>query len=70
MFLVVEGHLVIRLRDQDVELGAGEFFIVPRAVEHMPVADDEVNVLLFESVGTAHTGNVITDKTVDTFERI
>ena len=70
MFLVVEGHLVIRLRDQDVELGAGEFSIVPRDVEHMPVADDEVNVFLFEPVGTAHAGDVITDKTVDTFERI
>ena len=58
MFLVVKGHLKIMLRDGAVDLGEGEFFIVPRGVEHKPVAETEAHVLLFEPATTRNTGNV------------
>lgn len=58
LFLVIKGRLVIQLRDEDVVLDAGEMFIVPRGVEHKPVAEEEVHVLLFEPVSTLNTGNV------------
>ena len=70
MFLVVKGHVVIHLRDKAVTLKEGEFFIVPRGVEHKPVAEDLVEVLLFEPQDTAHTGDLRTSRTVDEFERI
>lgn len=57
LFLVVQGHLTIHLRDRVVELDEGEFFIVPRGVEHKPVAREETQVLLLEAVGTLNTGN-------------
>src|ERR687894_1038170 len=56
-FLVVAGRLTIQLRDRDVELGAGELFVVPRGVEHCPRADEEAHVLLIEPVGTPNTGD-------------
>jgi mannose-6-phosphate isomerase-like protein (cupin superfamily) len=58
LFLVVKGRLVIQLRDEDVVLNEGEMFIVPRGVEHKPVAEEEVQVLLFEPVSTINTGDV------------
>jgi mannose-6-phosphate isomerase-like protein (cupin superfamily) len=58
LFLVLKGRLVIRLRDGDVVLEEGEFLIVPRGVEHQPVAEEEVHVLLFEPASTLNTGNV------------
>lgn len=64
LFLVVKGRLTMRLRDGDVTLNEGEFFIVPRGVEHNPVADDEAWVLLFEPKTTGHTGDVHTDRSV------
>jgi mannose-6-phosphate isomerase-like protein (cupin superfamily) len=70
MFLVIEGHLTIKFRERDVILDEGEFLIVPRGVEHCPVAEEEVHVLLFEPQATKHTGNVQTEKTVEQFERI
>jgi mannose-6-phosphate isomerase-like protein (cupin superfamily) len=70
LFLVIKGQMAIRLRDQDVILKEGEFFIVPRGVEHMPVAEEEAHVLLFEPISTAHTGDVRSEKTVDEYERI
>jgi mannose-6-phosphate isomerase-like protein (cupin superfamily) len=70
LFLVVKGRLVIKFREQDVVLEEGEFLIVPRGVEHCPVAEEEVHVLLFEPVSTAHTGNVQTERTVDKLETI
>ena len=57
-FLVLDGHLTIKLRDRTVELGAGELFIVPRGVEHCPVAQEEAHVLLIEPKGTVNTGDV------------
>ena len=70
LFLVVAGRLRIRLAERDVELAPGEFFIVPRGTEHMPVADDECHVLLVEPKGTVNTGNVRDDRTVVVAERI
>ncbi len=64
LFLVVRGRFRMELRDGDVELAAGEFFIVPRGVEHRPVADEEVHVLLFEPAGTLNTGSTASDRTV------
>ena len=70
LFLVVQGRLVIKLRERDVVLEPGEFFIVPRGVEHKPVAEEETHILLFEPKSTQHTGSVKTDITVEEFERI
>ena len=71
LFLVVEGQLTIKLRDRDVVLDEGEFVIVPHGVEHMPVAEDEVHVLLFEPKATVNTGNVQSERTQEiTWTRI
>jgi mannose-6-phosphate isomerase-like protein (cupin superfamily) len=65
MFLVVRGRLTIKLPERDVVLEEGEFLIVPRGVEHMPVAEEEAHVLLFEPIGTLNTGNVRDARTID-----
>ena len=70
MFLVVQGRLRMRLRDKEVDVREGEFIIVPRGVEHMPVADEEVHVLLFEPKTTLNTGNVTNARTLAKLERI
>jgi mannose-6-phosphate isomerase-like protein (cupin superfamily) len=59
-FLILKGQLDIQMRDRTVTLGPGEMFIVPRGVEHRPVARDEVHMLLIEPTGTPNTGNVAT----------
>jgi mannose-6-phosphate isomerase-like protein (cupin superfamily) len=56
-FLVVQGRVVIQLRDRDVELGPGELFVVPKGVEHCPRSDDGAEVLLIEPRGTVNTGD-------------
>ena len=56
-FLVLDGHVTIQLRDRNVELEVGEFFVVPRGVEHCPRADEEAAVFLIESIGTLNTGD-------------
>jgi mannose-6-phosphate isomerase-like protein (cupin superfamily) len=56
-FLVLSGRLTIQLRDRDVQLSAGELFVVPRGVEHRPRADEEAHVLLIEPRGTVNTGD-------------
>jgi mannose-6-phosphate isomerase-like protein (cupin superfamily) len=56
-FFVLKGQLVIELRDRAVTLGPGELFVVPRGVEHRPVALEEVHLLLIEPIGTPNTGN-------------
>jgi mannose-6-phosphate isomerase-like protein (cupin superfamily) len=63
LFLVVKGNMTIHLRDRDVVLHEGEFFIVPRGVEHKPSADAEAHVLLFEPASTLNTGNVDNERT-------
>jgi mannose-6-phosphate isomerase-like protein (cupin superfamily) len=70
LFLVLRGRFRMELRDRHVELEAGEFLIVPCGVEHRPVADDEVAVLLFEPAGTRNTGNVRNERTIEQPERL
>ena len=70
MFLVVRGRFRMELRERTIELKEGEFLIVPRGVEHRPVADEEAAVLLFEPAGTLNTGNVRGERTVEHLERI
>ena len=62
-FLVLKGNLTIKLRDGDVHLGPGELFVVPRGVEHCPVAKEEVHVFLIEPAGTPNTGDESTAAT-------
>jgi mannose-6-phosphate isomerase-like protein (cupin superfamily) len=62
LFLVVQGHLLIKLKDQDIHLGPGELVVIPRGVEHLPVAEEEVQVLLLEPKTTRHTGNVLSER--------
>jgi len=57
LFLIVEGTLTIKLRDGDVTLRPGQLFVVPRGVEHCPIADDEVLAMLIEPVGVVNTGS-------------
>jgi mannose-6-phosphate isomerase-like protein (cupin superfamily) len=70
LFLVVRGRLLLRFRDRDVWLEEGEFAIVPRGVEHLPIAPDEVHVLLLEPKSTLNTGNIRNERTVADLERI
>ena len=70
LFLVLRGALSIHLRDKVVELNEGEFFIVPKGVEHRPVAEEEAAILLLEPASTLNTGNVRNERTVETPERL
>jgi mannose-6-phosphate isomerase-like protein (cupin superfamily) len=70
MFLVLHGRLTLRFRDGDVVLEPGECCIVPRGVEHLPVAAEEVHVMLFEPATTLNTGAVRSERTRDVLERI
>lgn len=67
-FLIIKGQLTIKLHDQDVTLNEGEFFIVPKGVEHMPYAQEEVHVLLLEPKTVVNTGEVTSDKTARDLE--
>jgi mannose-6-phosphate isomerase-like protein (cupin superfamily) len=70
LFLVLKGVLTLEFRDGSVTLNPGEFFIVPRGVEHRPIAEEEVHLLMFEPASTLNTGNVRNERTVDTPEPI
>lgn len=70
LFLVVKGKLLIKFRDKDVWLEEGEMIVVPAKVEHMPVAPEEVHVLLFEPSSTLNTGNVIEKRTQKQLEKL
>src|SRR5690242_19845019 len=70
LFLVVRGRFRMEYRDRQVWIEEGEFVIVPRGVEHRPVADEEAHVLLFEPATTLNTGNVRDERTVVEPERI
>jgi mannose-6-phosphate isomerase-like protein (cupin superfamily) len=70
MFLVIEGKLKMELRDKTIELLPGEFLIVPRGVEHRPVAEAEVHLMLFEPATTVNTGNEDGDLTRRELERL
>ena len=70
LFYVVRGRFRMEFRDRNVWVEQGEFIIVPRGVEHRPVADEPVEVMLFEPATTLNTGNVRNERTRDTLDRI
>lgn len=70
LFLVVKGRLLIKLWDKDVWLEEGEFVIIPKGVEHCPVAEEEVHLVLLEPATTLNTGNVENERTVADLDRI
>ena len=70
LFFVVKGKLVVKLREKEIKLEEGEFFIIPKGVEHLPVAEDEVHVMLIEPKSTLNTGNVINEKTQESLDWI
>ena len=63
MFYVVKGELLMRLRKKDITVNAGEFIIIPKGVEHLPVANEEVHIMLFEPKTTVNTGNIQNERT-------
>ena len=70
LFMVIKGELTVKLPKEDVHLQEGEFLIVPRGIEHKPVAEREAHILMFEPTGTLNTGNVQSERTVQEVERI
>ncbi len=70
LFLVVKGRLLIKLRDRDIWLGEGEFTIIPKGVEHLPIANEEVHVLLLEPKSTLNTGNIQNERTVTDLQQM
>ena len=70
LFLVVQGTLRMKFRDREAVVREGEFVIVPRGLEHCPVADEEVHIVLIEPKSTLNTGNLINERTVTQLERI
>ncbi|AOW18238.1 mannose-6-phosphate isomerase [Polaribacter vadi] len=70
LFMVIKGTLEIELRDKTITLKEGEFYIVPKGVEHKPIAKEEVHIVLFEPLSIKHTGNVVANITVETYENI
>jgi mannose-6-phosphate isomerase-like protein (cupin superfamily) len=74
LFLVVRGKLRMKVRDNDgereIKLNPGEFVIVPRGTEHLPIADEEVHVLLLEPKSTLNTGNVVNERTIEHLQRL
>ncbi len=70
LFLVVKGRFRMEFRDREVGVEEGEFIVVPRGVEHRPVAEEEAHVLLFEPASTLNTGNVRNERTVAELDRI
>ena len=78
-FMVIKGYLTIRLRTGSSELGfkldkieldEGEFYIVPKGVEHLPIAEKEAHIMMFEPKGTVNTGEIESDRTVTNLEKI
>jgi len=70
LFLVIQGKLKMRFRDREEEIHPGEFIIVPKGVEHLPVAEEEVHLVLLEPKTTLNTGNITNERTVAELERI
>jgi mannose-6-phosphate isomerase-like protein (cupin superfamily) len=70
LFLVVKGKLLIKVRDRDIWLEEGEFAVIPRGVEHLPVAAEEVHAVLLEPKTTVNTGDVRSERTVTDLQRI
>ena len=70
LFLVVKGSLLIKLRDRDIRLEEGEFVIIPRGVEHLPIAEEEAQVILLEPKTTLNSGDAHNERTVEVLDRI
>ena len=70
LFLVIKGRLRMKLRDRDIVVEEGELIIIPRGVEHLPVAQEETHILLFEPKSTLNTGNIQDERTVADLDRI
>ncbi|MCG3155319.1 MAG: hypothetical protein DKINENOH_01925 [bacterium] len=70
LFWVVKGRLLIKLREGEIRLEPGEFVIIPKGVEHLPVAEEEVHLVLLEPKSTSNTGNVRNERTVEKLEWI
>lgn len=70
LFMVIQGQLKLELKDQTVTVNPGEFYIVPKGVEHKPIAEEETHLLLFEPLSIKHTGDVMADITVETYQEI
>jgi mannose-6-phosphate isomerase-like protein (cupin superfamily) len=70
LFIVIKGKLKIKLKDREIDLDEGEFFIIPRGVGHLPVAEDEVHVMLFEPQSVLNTGDKKNERTVESLETI
>lgn len=70
LFLVHKGRLRIRLREGEVSIGPGEFYVVPKGVEHLPIADEECEVILLEPATVLNTGNVRNERTVENLARV
>lgn len=70
LFFVIKGNLLIKLRDKDINLKPGEFVIIPKGVEHLPIANEEVHVMVIEPKTTLNTGNAQRDLTVKNLDRI
>ena len=70
LFLVVKGRLRMKLRDREVRIREGEFLIVPRGTEHLPIADEECRVILLEPASTLNTGNIKNERTLDRLPRL
>jgi mannose-6-phosphate isomerase-like protein (cupin superfamily) len=70
MFMVISGKLRMKFRDREEVVGPGEFIIVPRGVDHLPISDQETQVLLFEPKSTLNTGNVRNERTLAELEKL
>lgn len=70
MFLVIEGGFTMELRDENIYIEKGDFIIIPKGTEHRPVADEEVQIMLFEPADTLNTGNKQTELTRNKLEKI
>ena len=70
LFFVIKGSLKIEFREKSIILNEGEMYIIPKGVEHKPIAKEEVHVMLFEPLAIKHTGNITSNLTVNTFESI
>ena len=70
MFMVIKGRFLMKLRDRDILLEEGEFVVIPHGVEHMPVADEEVEVLMIEPKTTLNTGNIKSERTVEVLQHV
>lgn len=70
LFFVVKGKLLIKFRDQDIYLNPGEFLIIPKGIEHLPIAEEEVDVILIEPKNTLNTGDMKNEYTKENLDNI